>query len=239
MQCVPSPLRDRSYGSTDHRHEILWRMRAHNDRVRSATKRVNTDSPAGWRPQYGETYHAAFEGRRRQRERFAAMRAAAEAHPTGVHYDIDDHPRSPPRPASAGVTRSEVTIHAPVAAQRALVGPLRLSPAAGGTSTTTTTIVPRLGGGNASGAKSSSGGGMSTPALYQSQRANSGETSKNAGGGGNSSSNTLSAADAVADPAFAAFVTLLAKLGEADRAETLEAASVAAYEERLMRMFRA
>uniref|UniRef100_A0A7S1M057 Uncharacterized protein n=1 Tax=Neobodo designis TaxID=312471 RepID=A0A7S1M057_NEODS len=189
MHCVPAPSAGRGGGSWEQRHVLAGRMEAHMQRVRRARCRVDTDSPAGWHPSSGEPYESKSEQRRRRQRRFEAMRQTAAADASAVHYEIDDRPRSPPRPVSAGATRHQVTVHAPHLSRR---------PA----SAMAKKPVPRLG------------------------RADRSEVA--AGG----------PEEVINSPAFAAFVSALAGLNEADRAEVMDAAGAAAYDERLMRQFR-
>jgi hypothetical protein len=114
MQVMPSILQEpRATGKWESRQVLHGRMVTHVHRVRTAPHRVDTDTPPGWQPRGGEPYHSASEARRRQQRRYDSLRISAMTHPTGVAYDIDPRAHTPPRPASAGVVRSRLLIHAP------------------------------------------------------------------------------------------------------------------------------
>lgn len=193
MHCVPSPVPKRSGASWEQRHVMAGRMEAHMQRVRRARSRVDTDSPSGWHPTKGEPYESRSEQRRRRQQRFEMLRDSAASDPTAVRYEIDDRPRSPERPPSAGATRHQVTVHAPAISRR---------PATAGRNP-----IPRYGRPD------------SAPEM---------PSAENVGG----------PEQVLGSATFAAFVTALAGLDEACRAEVLDAAAAAAYDERLMRHFR-
>jgi hypothetical protein len=116
MHIVPSPYRDRNT-APDQRHVESSRMISHVDRIRRAKPRVDSDSPLAWSHALGSAYRHTEGPPLRTQQRLATLRQRSVQY--GVGYDIEDRPKSPPRPASAGIIRTRVKVAAPVAVRAA------------------------------------------------------------------------------------------------------------------------